>query len=119
MRYGALTPAEYLGRLERVNQCQQVWSDYEAKIRQREIIKWLLSNPGHRVLLLGRQVQKIWDIEKKGGFGYVRWDSLQIAFAPHPSGMSRIYNDPENQKRLGRYVRWCAGLSTEKFGLSP
>lgn len=112
--YSGVTPADYLGRLERVNQCVGWWCDGEAVMRLREIVKWLLlpenTTRGFppRVLLLGRKVQEIWGV--RGEFGFERWGGLQICFAPHPSGLNRAYNDDRNKARLGRYVRWCAGL---------
>ena len=119
MKYGGLTPEEYLGRLERVSQCVFTWDDFEALERQKLIVRWLFQPENQyrgmplRVLLLGRRVQQSWSIVKTGGFGYERWMGIQVAYAPHPSGLSHTYNDPSARARMRRYLRWTAGLGTE------
>lgn len=127
MTYAGMTYEQYLSRLERVNLCDETWSADAATSRAADLLKWLLTSDnlvdGHpmRVLLLGQRVRTAWFVhaEPKQLFGYTRWmfgaeddprHHIQIAFAPHPSGLSRVYNSTEARARVGRYVRWCAGL---------
>jgi len=119
MRFGQLTPSQYLGRLERVNQCDYVWDEFVAIARLRLMIRWICEHPGIRILLLGRKVQRVWGIGSNDGFGdgfgYERWMDVPVAFAPHPSAHNRVYRDRKAQIRLGRRLRWVAGLGTENM----
>lgn len=112
MRLGRFTLQEYLGRLTCVNQCLHTWNEDEAVVRHRLMIKWLMSHGRcMRVLLLGAKVQSVWGVGNRR-FGYERFaDTLQITWAPHPSGMCRAYNEVKNREQLARRVRWVAGLS--------
>lgn len=119
LEYSGITVADYLGLLERVNACSERWSDDEADARTQMTVKWLLDAANRvdgrplRVLLLGRKVQHAWGVVNREEFGYTRWcdgDDMQITWAPHPSGTCRKYNDKTNREKLGRCVRWCAGL---------
>lgn len=115
MQYAQMTPSDYLGRLERVNQCADEWSEEEAAVRLRQILSWLMTqSPTPRVLLLGRRVHRTWSVSSPANFGSEIWMSdglaLQIAWIAHPSGLSRVYNDPDTRVKAGRMVRWCAGM---------
>lgn len=115
IQYAGLAPQDYLGRLERVNQCVDEWSDEEAAIRMRDILAWIMQQPKTpRVLLLGRRVQKAWNLGDQPAFGNDVWFdgdlTIEFAWIAHPSGLSRTYNDADTRVRAGRAVRWCAGL---------
>jgi hypothetical protein len=115
LQYAQMTHRDYLGRLERVNQCVDEWSDVEAMARLREIVGWLMmQQPTPRVLLLGRQVQRIWCVSSQSNFGSEVWchdgTELQVAWIAHPNGLSRVYNDQDTRVKAGRAIRWCAGL---------
>lgn len=115
LQYAEMAAGDYLGKLERVNQCVDEWSDREAVTRLRDIVAWLLSQPvTPRVLLLGRSVQKVWRVSGKSSFGSEVWrhdgQVLHVAWVAHPSGLSRVYNDPDTRVKAGRAVRWCAGM---------
>lgn len=46
------------------------------------------------------------DMFQDGGAG----PRVEVVAIPHPSGRTRDYNDPDNRKLAGSYVRWAARL---------
>jgi hypothetical protein len=46
------------------------------------------------------------DMVQDGGVG----PRVEVVAIPHPSGRTRDYNDPDNRKLAGSYVRWAARL---------
>lgn len=59
-----------------------------------------------RVLLAGRRVASAFRL---GGLEYLSWarlgPSTEVAVLPHPSGVNRWLNEPENVEALRRFLR--------------
>ena len=122
LRYADVEPIDWMGKLFRVNLCQEQWSDRRASAGMVQVLAWLLDPANHttdgkllRVLLLGRRVADAWHCEQDP-FGYsIRYltggghPNLYVAWIPHPSGRNLIYNDRKNQLRARRAVQWVLG----------
>jgi hypothetical protein len=118
MAYAGLKPSDWLGRLRRVNLCEEIWSKSEANAGVIEAIEWLGTNSNLfdgqplRVLLLGRRVADAWRVGEQP-FGFTKRTvnrvRLRIAWIPHPSGRCLAYNDRKNQLRARRAVLWAIG----------
>jgi hypothetical protein len=121
MGYAGLKPSDWLGRLRRVNLCEESWSQGEANAGVIKAIEWLTADPNLldgqplRVLLLGRRVADAWQVGAQP-FGFtkrtVNRTRIRIAWIPHPSGRCLAYNDRKNQLRARRAVLWAAGMRT-------
>jgi hypothetical protein len=132
LRYTGVEPADWLGKLVRMNLCDGSWSARRATAGRAKAVAYLLDELNYyngeplRVLLLGRRVASAWACH--GQFGYeehqyglnpcptrgdVESDKvLHIAWIPHPSGKNLIYNDRRNQLRARRAVLWAIGERT-------
>jgi len=118
-RYAGLSPQDYLGRLRRVNMCRELpWSSDRARVQRKLIVDWLkcrdnfLNDIPLRVVLLGNKVARMWDLESADfRCGWI--EGVDVVAIPHPSGLNRVYNDPENELRAGRVVQWAAGQQEE------
>lgn len=127
IKYADIDPAAYMGKLVRMNLCDDFWSERRAVAGVIRALSYLLDPVNFRdgtplrVLLLGRRVADAWNCVDRP-FGYeprpFRGDSkaeyinatvLQLAWIPHPSGRCLLYNDRRNQLRAGRALRWAAG----------
>lgn len=111
MAMGQLTPGEYLGGLYRRNLCDdKKWRESKARIRAREILTALFDLPRTlRVVLCGVKVASAFDVRHVDFWWPIKLDSRQQAVViPHPSGMNRIYNDPQAQAQTRAWVRWAA-----------
>lgn len=92
-----LTRREYLARFDRVNLCAGKWSMREAKERARAIEnEW--ATGGRTIVLLGAKVCSAFNVKFHSferhvvaGQGYV--------ILPHPSGLSRAWNEPGAYER--------------------
>ena len=117
LRYADIHPSYYLGRLARMNLCDDEWSERRAVAGRVRAISYLLDATNFyegkplRVLLLGGRVAKTWAFS--GSFGYEELDLvgvvLRIAWIPHPSGRCHLYNERKNQLRARRAVQWAVG----------
>lgn len=120
LKYAGTDPADYIGKLVRMNLCAEEWSERGATAGVVRALEFLL-NPGNyhrerplRVLLLGRRVADAWHCGK-AQFGFeIRcptggYPNLYVAWIPHPSGRNLVYNDRRNQLRARRAVLWALG----------
>lgn len=103
-----LTRREYLERFDRVNLCAGKWSIKEARARAEE----LRSVPGRTIVLLGAKVATAFGRK----FEPFRFDETpdyyspkasplsvpilrRLVILPHPSGLSRTWNEPGAYER--------------------
>lgn len=118
LKYADIDPVDWLGKLVRVNLCDEQWSARRA-MRGRARIMMYLFDPRNwvdgeplRVLLLGQRVAREWSCF--GSFGHVEMrfydgPTLHVAWIPHPSGKNLLYNSRRNQLRARRAVLWAIG----------
>jgi hypothetical protein len=110
LKMSRLPVGVYLGKIKRQNLIEHhcpssEWPKFEAATRARAIAE-LLTNSQTRVLLLGKKVGE--------AFGFSRFFILQEILGsaytciPHPSGLSREYNDPVKRTGAQIAVQWCA-----------
>lgn len=92
-----LSEIDYLERFRRVNLCRGGWSDVRARARAAELQEAAL--PEDLFVLLGRKVARAFD--PGSGEAFTRYrvllggvKPLTYCFLPHPSGRSRVWNDP-------------------------
>lgn len=92
--------------LWRTNLCHPTWDLKEARVRARRLI--LNPRPWSVIVALGRKVAGAFEYflgEAVPQWGWVvRWDEdkdswLTIVGMPHPSGLSRAWNDPGSYDR--------------------
>ncbi len=96
-----LSGEEFLDRFDRVNLRPSV----DSEVGDQKLVENLLPVlRGRRVIALGRSVSDALGI----GEGWFRW-SLRGGFVgasiPHPSGLSRWWNDPRNVDSAGEFMR--------------
>lgn len=122
LRYSGVDPADWLGKLVRMNMCDGTWSIRRAVAGRARALAFLLDKRNHydglplRVLLLGVRVARAWSCY--GAFGHVEMIHyfnpslsipIQVAWIPHPSGRNLAYNSRRNQLRARRAVLWAIG----------
>lgn len=104
-----LEPGQYLGGLYRRNLVDEIaWVGARAELRARAITTALFDRPSElRVILCGVRVCEAFGGRREFWIPH-RLDSRQTAVAiPHPSGLNRLYNDPEARARTRAAVRWA------------
>lgn len=130
LKYAGVEPMDYIGRLVRMNLCEEQWSDRRAVAGRVQATSYLLDPPNFfngkplRVLLLGARVARAWSCHGPFGhttmafFGHTTMvlnDSspvkteIEVAWIPHPSGRCHLYNERKNQLRARRAVLWALG----------
>ncbi len=122
MKYADVAPADWMGKLVRMNLCDGSWSARRAVAGRARALAFLLDETNFRdgaplrVLLLGARVARAWACY--GAFGYEQMIhyvgmpksvTIQVAWIPHPSGRNLVYNDRRNQLRARRAVLWAIG----------
>jgi hypothetical protein len=120
MRYAGCPPADWIGKLVKMNLCDGAWSTRRAVNGRARALTYLLDPANFhdgaplRVLLLGARVARAWSCH--GAFGHEThaYDcgataDLRVAWIPHPSGKNLLYNDRKNQLRARRAVLWAIG----------
>ena len=129
LRYAAIDPVDWFGKLMRVNLCDGPWSARRAAAGRARALTYLLDESNYhdgeplRVLLLGARVARAWSCY--GSFGYeehqyglnplpsrrpvVSDRALRVAWIPHPSGRNLLYNARRNQLRARHAVLWAIG----------
>lgn len=116
--YTPMTERDYLGLIARTNLCPGEWFNDVAAMRAEQIMRSLAreTRAGRpmRVLMLGRRVMTAWGLRSREHFGiatlYQDGVPVEIGWIPHPSGLNRVYNDVESQRKAGALVQWVAGL---------
>jgi len=100
-RHGkACSESDYMEGFARRNMSNAtVFNDNIAKVRVPLILNELAGNVG---VLCGTRVPKLLGL-KYTGFHLMQQNAQQFAYyvIPHPSGLTREYNDPEMRKRVG------------------
>ena len=107
-----LTLDEFLAAFERVNlldeQPQDSGKGASFDVRQagrvtRELEKTFA--PGQVVLLLGKRVARAFRISCAEYFDWFALNHAQACVVPHPSGVNRWWNEPENELQMRRFMR--------------
>ncbi|HEY8924730.1 MAG TPA: hypothetical protein VIU64_10140 [Polyangia bacterium] len=123
LKYADIGPADWLGKLVRMNLCDGPWSARRAAAGRARALMYLVSTENYyngeplRVLLLGARVARAWGCvapaARHAGFGHTEMRDgalvLRVAWIPHPSGRNLLYNDRDNQLRARRAVLWAIG----------
>lgn len=118
LKYAGIAPADWLGKLVRMNLCDGAWSARRAVAGRARALAFLFDEKNNydgeplRVLLLGTRVARAWSCY--GAFGtheeaYYRGPTIRVAWIPHPSGKNLLYNSRRNQLRARRAVLWAIG----------
>lgn len=125
LKYAGVDPAEWLGKLVRMNLCDGPWSSRRAVAGRARALAYLFDEANYhdgqplRVLLLGRRVAQEWscrgpfrhEVHRFGGAAPGKPElELRVAWVPHTSGKNLLYNDRRNQLRARRAVLWAIGL---------
>lgn len=101
--------SEYIKRFDRVNLCAGKWSVKEAREKMFELTR----GPVRPIVLLGAKVSAAFGFEfvpcsisfiTKGN-GEHKGQSFRIAILPHPSGLCRIWNEPDAIERARKTLR--------------
>lgn len=114
-----LTRREYLERFDRVNLCTGKWSIKEARERAVQIVKervdaWVRETetsplPPPSIVLLGSKVVEAFGLRDQdkpfAPFVIKRWNLLRLIILPHPSGLSRAWNEPGAYERARGVLR--------------
>jgi hypothetical protein len=122
LKYADIEPAEWMGKLLRMNLCHNQWSDRRASAGAVQALSFVLDPNNYagdgkllRVLLLGRRVADAWHCGPEP-FGYqIRHvtsgghPNLYVTWIPHPSGRNLLYNERRNQLRARDAVLWATG----------
>lgn len=118
LKYAGIEAVDYLGRLVRMNMCDDEWSERRAVAGRTRATTWLLDSDNFfdgkplRVLLLGVRVARAWSCHGPFGSTTMIYDAeveVRVAWIPHPSGRCLLYNDRKNQLRARRAVQWAIG----------
>lgn len=120
LKYAGVEPVDWMGKLVRMNLCDDAWSERRATAGRSRALAYLFDQANYydgkplRVLLLGARVAQAWACN--GPFGFVemeyagwRTGTLPVAWVPHPSGRNLLYNSRSNQLRARRAVLWAMG----------
>lgn len=91
--------AEYLERFERTNLCSGFWSTEVAERRARQ-----LARQGRPIVMLGRRVATSFGHADLSFFRVVGHGGRRFALLPHPSGLSREWNDPASVRKARMIV---------------
>jgi len=79
----------------------------EAEEALSEIEQDLMARPA--VVLLGRRLVDLFRLEPRAFFEWSKWPNARhgtwVAAIPHPSGLTRNYNDPEQRQKAGVVMR--------------
>jgi uracil-DNA glycosylase len=116
----------FLARFERVNLVRRhpgklaKGDAFPRAIARRNAARLLPLMRGRRVVLLGRNVADAFGLAHLSMFVWHRVGGVEVAVAPHPSGVNHWWNDPRNVRRARRFwrklARWnqqsTAGRST-------
>ena len=91
-----LDEGEYLRRFDRVNLCDGKWSMKEARAWERNNQEAYLYRP---VVLFGAKVCSVFRV-KFEPFTFHNWERFgSYTILPHPSGLSRAWNEPGAYER--------------------
>ena len=102
-----LTRREYLTRFDRVNLCTGKWSMREA----REAALAIMAARTGTVVLFGAKVCQAFGVIRFNPFGFpsepelVRKAGARYVILPHPSGLSRAWNEPGAFERARAVLR--------------
>lgn len=115
LKLSAMEPAPYLGRLRRTNLFEHHRTKWPALTQTQAhalaMHEELARGPLVRVVLLGTRVAQafgfdaFWQSSEKDGVSYTT--------IPHPSGLSRAYNDPKVRIAARSALHWAADYMLE------
>jgi hypothetical protein len=98
--------AEHWRGFEFVNACDaRLWDPYAARKKMANL--WN-SWPGRRVILCGRSLLDTMWLHRPPALAWHRDDGVTWCYIPHPSGLSREYNDDRLRAAVGmRLMEEC------------
>lgn len=108
-----LSRAQYLRTFDRVNLCTGRWELRSARVAAVHLKTERL---GGIVVLLGRKVQDAFRLSGLAPFTAHARDGLVYAILPHPSGLCRLWKEPDSAERARRCVA-AAGVVVEPPGV--
>ena len=97
-----LTPDEFEDRFDRINLHSDYGSSESSDWRAAENLRPILR--GRRVIALGRRVAKALKFPQET-LGWSLQPECIAATVPHPSGLSRWWNDPENESAARLFMQ--------------
>ena len=104
----------YLDYFDRVNLCRGKWSVVEA----RKIVSELLSVPDRRLVLCGSKVSRAFGVPYEP-YTVVSEKGCSLVVLPHPSGLCRLWNEPDSFDRARAAVlSVCPDLLVERSNLT-
>lgn len=92
---------EYLRRFDRVNLCDGKWGMKEARARAVEIAK----GPDHPIVLFGSKVCAAFNLPFEPFRHTNPLSKRKYVILPHPSGLSRAWNEPGAYERARAVLR--------------
>lgn len=95
-----MSHGRYLALFDRVNLCEGKWEALKARDAARAL---RLDNAGRQMILLGRKVAGAFGFRDVPFFSRPSTDG-RFLLLPHPSGLCRVWNEPENQLRARELV---------------
>jgi hypothetical protein len=99
---GPVTPEEYLEVFDRMN--MHYGKDWDAKAARANRVSVIAALQGRRVIIFGRQTASALGVPRSDFF----WTDADCYFTyttlPHPSGLTRDYNDPEFKLKAGKLL---------------
>lgn len=99
-----VTVRQYLSWFERRNLVsEREWSSAVARAAARELRPELA---GRRVAVFGRQVWDALRLPRVTPLDGLTHGQTTLLYVPHPSGLSRWYNEPANRESAARAIMW-------------
>ena len=107
-----LTFEEFLERFDRVNlldvrqDTREKGFEFDmASARKNALAAWARFKAGQTVILLGKRVADAFGLKTVPYFQGVTLSEARVYVMPHPSGVSRWWNDPANVKQAEEFMR--------------
>lgn len=89
----------YMDSFDRINLCMGDWSQFPARLTAAALkIKY------DRIVLLGSRVASAFGLNFEP-FTFAQGSSIKMLILPHPSGLSRLWNNPNNIKLCRELIK--------------
>lgn len=96
-----LDPDQYVAAFDRINLVCGPWSSAIARREAALLLECGTLRLRGPVILLGVQVARAFGISEGDPIRSCEADGVRFHCVPHPSGLNRWYNDPDNRRRVG------------------
>lgn len=95
------------------------WEPQEAKVKGR-MLRAEVSEQERTVVLLGREVRTAFSVPFDHPWVLpLRVGRATVRCVPHPSGLSRWYNEPTNRQLVSMMLAELAAVSLQRQGVEP